>query len=122
VYSTYFAGTQGEVAYDIKPDSAGNIYFTGYSLSPDLFTVGASQPGWGGGIDAFVAAVKPGVAGRAGILYSSYLGATGTYVGTNLVLGSDGSIYLGGYGNIGMPITANGYAGGVTDGFLVVLK
>src|ERR1035438_7832821 len=36
VYSTYFGGTQGEVAYDVKPDGAGNIYFTGYTLSPDL--------------------------------------------------------------------------------------
>jgi hypothetical protein len=122
VYSTYFGGTQGEVAYDIKPDSAGNIYFTGYTLSPDLFTVGAPYPGWGGGIDVFVAAIKPGTPGRAGLLFCTYLGATGTYVGSALVLGSDGSIYVGGYGNVGMPITATGYAGGVADGFIVVLK
>ena len=61
VYSTYFGGTEGEVAYDIKPDSAGNLYFTGYTLSPDLFTVGAPYPGWGGGIDVFVAAIKAGL-------------------------------------------------------------
>ena len=122
VYSTYFGGTQGEVAYDVKPDGAGNIYFTGYTLSPDLYTVGAPYPGWGGGIDVFVAAVTPGKSGRAGVLFSTYFGATGTYVGTSLVLGPDGSIYLGGYGNIGMPITATGYAGGLADGFLVVLK
>jgi hypothetical protein len=121
VYSTYFGGTQGEVAYDVKPDSAGNLYFTGYTLSPDLFTVGASY-GWGGGIDVFIAAIKPGTPGAAGILYCTYLGASGTYVGSALVLGSDGSIYLGGYGQIGMPITANGYSGGVSDGFFVALK
>jgi hypothetical protein len=122
VYSTYFGGTQGEVAYDVKPDRAGNIYFTGYTLSPDLYTVGAPYPGWGGGVDVFVAAVTPGKPGRAGVLFSTYLGATGTYVGGVLVIGPDGSIYLGGYGNVGMPITATGYAGGVSDGFLVVLK
>jgi hypothetical protein len=121
VYSTYFGGTQGEVAYDVKSDSAGNIYFTGYTLSPDLFTVGASY-GWGGGIDVFVAAIKPGAPGIPGRLYCTYLGATGTYVGSVLVLGTDGSIYVGGYGNVGMPITVNGFAGGVADGFLVVLK
>jgi hypothetical protein len=121
VYSTYFGGTQGEVAYDVAPDAAGNIYFTGYTLSPDLFTVGASY-GWGGGIDVFVAAVKPGKPGAAGIVYCTYLGATGTYVGSALVLGPDGSIYVGGYGNIGMPITGAGYSGGISDGFLVVLK
>jgi hypothetical protein len=122
VYSTYFGGTQGEVAYDVKPDGAGNIYFTGYTLSPDLYTVGAPYPGYGGGVDVFVAAVTPGKPGRTGVLFSTYLGATGTYVGGVLVIGPDGSIYLGGYGNVGMPITATGYAGGVADGFLVVLK
>jgi len=122
VYSTYFGGTEGEVAYDIKPDSAGNLYFTGYTLSPDLFTVGAPYPGWGGGIDVFVAAIKPGTPGRAGLLFCTYLGATGTYVGSALELGADGSIYVGGYGNVGMPITINGYAGGIADGFIVVMK
>ena len=121
VYSTYFGGSQGEVAYDVKPDSAGNLYFTGYTLSPDLFTVGASY-GYGGGIDVFIAAIKPGTPGAAGILYCNYMGATGIYVGSTLVLGPDGSIYLGGYGQIGMPITATGYSGGVSDGFFVVLK
>jgi hypothetical protein len=121
IYSTYFGGTQGDVAYDVKPDGAGNIYFTGYTLSPDLFTVGALY-GWGGGIDVFVAAVTPGKPGRAGLLFCTYLGATGTYVGSSLVLGPDGSIYVGGYGNVGLPITGAGYSGGAADGFLVVLK
>jgi hypothetical protein len=121
VYSTYFGGTQGEVAYDVKPDGAGNIYFTGYTLSPDLFTVGELY-GWGGGIDVFVAAVTPGKPGIAGRLFCTYLGATGTYVGSTLELGPDGSVYVGGYGNIGMPITGAGYSGGAAAGFLVVLK
>ena len=108
VYSTYFGGTQGEVAYDVKSDSTGNIYFTGYTLSPDLFTVGAPQPGWGGGIDVFVAGIKPGTPGRAGLLYCTYLGATGTYVGSAMEVGTDGSIYVGGYGNIGLPSSSNG--------------
>ena len=30
VYSTYYSGSDGEVAYDVKPDAAGNLYFTGY--------------------------------------------------------------------------------------------
>ena len=124
VYSTYFGGTQGEVAYDVKSDSAGNIYFTGYTLSPDLFTVNAPQPGWGGGIDVFLAAIKPGTPGRAGLLYCTYLGATGAYVGSVMVVGSDGSIYVGGYGNVGLPSSSNGkgFAGGVTDGFISVMK
>jgi Beta-propeller repeat len=121
VYSTYFGGSQGEVAYDVKTDASGTIYFTGYTLSPDLFTVNAPQPGWGGGIDVFLAAIKPGTPGRAGLLYCTYLGATGTYVGSVLVVGPDGSIYVGGYGSTGLP-TWNGFSGGPSDGFLTVMK
>ena len=100
----------------------GNIYFTGYTLSDDLFTVGAFQPYYGFGIDLFVAAIKPGTPGRAGLVYCTYGGATGTYVPTSLVLGAEGSVYVGGYGNVGLPITVNGYAGGITDGFILVTK
>jgi hypothetical protein len=125
VYSTYFGGSQGEVAYAVKADSTGNIYVTGYTMSPDLFTVAAPQPGWGTGIDVFVAEIKPGVAGRQGIVFSTYMGLGSTYVGSALALGPDGSVYVGGYGNIGLPnaaFGANGYMGGGTDGFLFVLK
>jgi hypothetical protein len=121
VYSTYFGGSQGDVAYAVKPDSAGNIYVTGYTVSPDLFTVAAPQPGIGGGIDMFLAQIKPGVAGKAGILFSTYLGATGTYVGNAIALGADGSVYVAGYGQRGLP-TWNDYQGGQSDSFLAVFK
>jgi hypothetical protein len=121
VYSTYFGGSQGEVPYDVQPDSHGNIYITGYTLSPDLYTVNAPQPGWASGTDLFVAAIRPGVPGLAGIVFSTYLGGAGTYVGNSLVIGSDGSIYVAGYGTLGLP-GALGWAGGNSDGFLVVMK
>jgi hypothetical protein len=123
VYSTYFGGSQGDVAYDVMPDSAGNIYVTGYTLSPDLFTVDAPQSGWGGGINIFVAKIKPGTAGRAGITFSTYFGQSGQYVGNALALGADGSVYTAGYGSIGLPSSGNaqGYFAG-NDGFLIVVK
>jgi hypothetical protein len=123
VYSTYFGGTQGEVAYAATADAAGNIYFAGYTLSPDLFTVAAPQPGWGQGIDVFIAEIKPGVSGRQGIVFATYMGLGSTYSATSLALGTDGSVYVGGYGNIGLPNTDPlGYHGGGTDGFVLVLK
>ena len=41
-----------------------------------------------------------------------------------MALGTDGSIYVGGYGNIGLPSSSNGngFSGGVTDGFITVMK
>jgi hypothetical protein len=124
VYSTYFGGSQGEVGYAVRPDSAGNLYLAGYTLSPDLFTVNAPQPGWGDGIDLFLTEIKPGTPGRAGIVFSTYIGGGGTYVGSSLALGADGSVYVGGYGTLGLPSSSNGhgFGGGTTDGFLVVVK
>ncbi|MEO8597243.1 MAG: SBBP repeat-containing protein [Candidatus Solibacter sp.] len=122
VYSTYFGGTQGDVAYDIKADANGNLNITGYTLSEDLYTVGAFQPFWGGGIDLFIATIKPGVPGRNGIIYCTYAGATGTYVPSALTLGDDGAVYIAGYGNIGLPITTSGFAGGLTDAFILATK
>ena len=123
VYSTYFGGSQGDVAYDVLAKADGTIYVTGYTLSNDLFTVNAPQPGWGGGTDIFVAQIKPGTAGRAGILFSTFFGQGGQYVGKSLALGPDGSLYTAGYGTIGLPSSGNGqgfFAG--YDGFLVVVK
>ena len=56
-YSTYFGGSGGEVAYDLHQDSAGRLYFGGYTLSPNLpVTANALAPSSvGGSIDGFVA-------------------------------------------------------------------
>ena len=125
VYSTYLGGSQGEVAYGIAGDKAGNIYVTGYTLSPDFPTTpDAIEPNWGGGIDLFVTKLKPGIPGPAGLQSSTYVGQKGVYFPTGLVLGRDGSIYVVGAGGLGLPSSADalqGYAGGFTDGFIMVL-
>lgn len=121
VYSSYFGGSQGDVGYAIRPDNTGRIYVSGYTLSSDLYTVAAPQPGTGGGINMFIAQIDPTVSGKQGIKFSSYLGSTGTYVGNAITFGGDGSVYVAGYGQSGLP-TWNGYAGGSSDGFMIVLK
>jgi hypothetical protein len=126
VYSTYLGGSQGEVAYGVAGDSAGNIYVTGYTLSPDFpTTADAFEPNWGGGIDLFLTKLKPGVPGPAGLQSSTYIGERGVYSPTSLVLGRDGTIYLAGFGGLGLPSTSDalqGYGGGVSDGFIMVLS
>ena len=123
-YSTYFGGSQGEVGYGVQVDSAGSLYLSGYTLSPDLFTVAAPQPDWGQGINLFVAKIKPGVAGKQAIQFSTYFGQSNSYVAKSVAVGADGTIFTAGYGGIGLPSSGNarGYAGGTTDGFLVVVK
>jgi hypothetical protein len=125
VYSTYLGGSQGEVAYGIAGDSAGYIYVTGYTLSPDFpTTADAIEPQWGGGIDLFLTKLKPGIPGPGGLQSSTYIGQRGVYSPTALTLGRDGTIYLVGWGGVGLPSTADalqGYGGGLSDGFVMVL-
>jgi hypothetical protein len=125
VYSTYLGGSQGEVGYGIAGDRAGNIYVTGYTLSPNFpTTADAPQPQWGSGTDLFLTKLKPGIRGAGGLQTSTYIGAKGVYSPGGLALGTDGTIYVVGWGTVGLPTTANavGYAGGLSDGFLVVLS
>ena len=125
VYSTYLGGSQGEVAYDIAGDASGSVYVTGYTLSADFpVTFDAPQLQWGGGIDIFVAKLKPGVSGTAGLQFSTYLGGLGTHVASCFTLGLDGTVYVGGYTNLGLPSAGSSarlYGGGSTDGFVLAL-
>jgi hypothetical protein len=125
VYSSYLGGSQGEVAYDIAGDAAGSIYVTGYTLSPDFpVTFDAPQLKWGGGIEVFVARLMPGIAGTAGLRFSTYLGNQGIHVAYSFSLGTDGAVYVGGYSTLGLPAAgsnANVYAGGSSDGFVLAL-
>jgi len=122
VYATYLGGSQGEVAYGVTPDISGNIWITGYTLSPDF--PGTAPGSYQNGTQLFVARIQPGTAGQSGLLYSTYVGATGVYVGNAVAVGPDGSAYVVGYGNVGLPSSSNGngYAGGVSDGFVIVIK
>jgi hypothetical protein len=45
LYSTYLGGQGGDVAYGVATDSAGYIYITGYTLSPDFPTAGNAPQG-----------------------------------------------------------------------------
>jgi hypothetical protein len=126
-YCTYFGGAHSEVGYGVAADSAGSIYVTGYTLSSNLMVAGdVPQSVWGGGTDLFVAKLKPGTPGPAGLQFATYLGATNVYVPTGMALAPDGTIYVAGYGGIGLPSSANarqgGFAGGASDGFLMVVS
>ena len=128
LYSTFLGGSQGDVGYDVVTDSDGNFYVTGYTLSQNFpIAGGAPQSGWGGGTDIFVTKFKPHVAGLNAIEFSTYTGGSGTYVGTALALGTNGAIYVVGWGGIGLPSSpnawqSNGYGGGVSDGFVMVIQ
>lgn len=128
VYSTYFGGTGGEVAYDAAMDDAKRIYLTGYTLSADFpVTSQAFQKDYGGGVEAFCSVLDPGKAGPAALLYSTYLGGAGINVGYGIAVTRDGVLYVGGSAqDRTFPITPGAlqttHGGGLADGFVVALK
>jgi hypothetical protein len=126
VYSTFLGGSHTEVGYDIAGDSAGNVYVTGYTLSPDFPTANAIQPAWASGIEIFVTKFRPGVAGLGALQYSTYLGLSSVYVPTAMAVGPDGTAYVVGYAGVGLASSPNAFQGGgfagSTDGFLLVVS
>jgi hypothetical protein len=94
VYSTYLGGSVADEGWGIAVDSAGNVYVTGQTRSPDFPVVNAFQPVFGGGgDDAFV--TKVNAAGSA-LVYSTYLGGYGDDVGYGIQVNSAGNAYVTG--------------------------
>jgi hypothetical protein len=125
-YSTFFGGSEGEVAYAVAVDSAGFIYLTGYTLSPDFpITQNAPQPAWGQGIDIFVTKLQPNVAGLSALQYSTYIGGATVNTGLAIAVDSNFTAYVAGWTVGELPTASNaqqgGYGGGSSDGCFFVL-
>ena len=127
LYSSYLGGADGEVGNDIAADNSGFLYVTGYTLSPNFpTTVDAPQPAWGKGIDIFVTKLQRGVAGPAGLKWSTYIGSGVANSGLALVVGLDGTVYVAGYAGSRFPATSGAtqgaFDGGYSDGFILVMS
>jgi hypothetical protein len=95
LYSTYLGGSFEEYGYGIAVDGSGNAYVTGYTYSFDYdVTVGAYQTTHGGLWDVFV--TKLNATGNL-LLYSTYLGGSGTEVGRGIAVDGSGNAYVTGY-------------------------
>ena len=122
--SGFLGGSSVDRPNDAAVDSQGNVYITGPTRSADFPLEGAAQTEFGGGEfaqDAFVAKISsPGMQ----LLYSTYIGGSGTDAGNGIAVGAEGSAYVVGETNSGdMPLVAASQAfnaGGV-DGFVVKL-
>ena len=95
VYSTYLGGSGGDQASGIAIDSSGNAYVTGITNSTDFpVTAGSFQPAYGGGdADDFVTELN---ASGSALVYSSYLGGTGTEGAGGIAVDRNGNAYLTG--------------------------
>lgn len=123
LYSTYLGGGGTDEVEGIAVDAAGNAYVTGYTLSSDFpgVTPASLQSASGGGRDAFVAKLSPT---GAALLYSTYLGGSGSDSGNGIAIDSSGNAYVtGSTGSVNFPgVTAASLqpanAGGQADAFV----
>src|SRR4029077_16244938 len=93
VYSTYLGGGGVDYGYGIAVDSAGSAYVTGYTESINFPTMNPLQGGNGGLGDAFVSKLNP--TGSA-LVYSTYLGGSGSDGGFGIAVDNSGSAYVAG--------------------------
>jgi hypothetical protein len=114
VYSTYLGGSGADKGSGIAVDSTGNAYVTGETDSTNFPTAMPLQPAFGGGgWDAFV--TKLGANG-SGLVYSTYLGGSGSDRGTGIAVDASGNAYVTGVtDSVNFPNVSpiqEGYAGG----------
>jgi Beta-propeller repeat/Protein of unknown function (DUF1573) len=94
-FSTYLAGNSYDQAFGLTTDSSGNIYVTGTTSSLD-FPIKNGIQTTNGGSDGFVSKLDP--TGHT-LLYSTYLGGSGSYgmtTGGLIALDSNGNIVVAG--------------------------
>jgi len=92
IYSTYIGGSTLDGGNGIAVDSLGNAYVAGNTYSSDFpTTAGAFQTSLAGSENAFVSKLDP--SGSA-LVYSTYVGGSGSDSATGISLDSGGHAYV----------------------------
>ncbi|GIW06637.1 MAG: hypothetical protein KatS3mg060_1442 [Dehalococcoidia bacterium] len=119
VWSTFAGGAGDEQVNGIVVATDGTVSIHSHTSSPDLPTLGAFQPAYGGGVsDSFVARYT-----SAGVLiWRSFLGGDGEELSAGIALDRTGALYVTGRTKSSNFPTRNALQstfGGVDDGFVV---
>ncbi len=132
LYATYLGGSGDDIGYGIAVDSGGDAYITGSTESTDFNVTGTStttslQPTNHGGTDAFVAklgipCVTSCTTFDVPLNYFTYLGGSGTDIGTAITVDNTGGARITGWTNsTDFPIVGSAvqttYQGGNSDAF-----
>lgn len=127
-YSTYLGGSGNDSSNGITVDpSTGIAYITGSTASTNFPLKNAYQTTQMGLQDAFVAGINPALTGNTSLIYSSYLGGSGTDIAnSNTMLSADWGVvvYIGGettssdFPTKGTPHPMQDQFWGTQDGFV----
>jgi hypothetical protein len=93
VYSTLLGGSALDLCTAIALDSSNNAYVTGTTFSTNFPIAGAIQSSLNGTANAFIAEINP--SGSA-LVYSTYLGGSGTDNANAIAMDSTGAAYVAG--------------------------
>jgi hypothetical protein len=118
LYSSYHGGSDSDHGTGIAVDSSGSAYVTGHTTSTDFPLANPLQPAHGGGYDVLVTKFNPS---GSVLLYSSYLGGSGSDQGRGIAVDSSNNVYVTGETNSTNFPTANPIQpanGGGYDAFL----
>jgi len=96
-YATFLGGAGTDAASSVALDSAGNVYFSGTTTSPQTFPGASHTLGPGGGTSAFfVAKINPAATGANSLVYLTFLGGSQTQTGGLIAATPGGSVAITG--------------------------
>jgi hypothetical protein len=126
IYSTFVGGNADDYATDIAIDNSGNAYISGVTGSTNFdVTTGAFRATYqGGALDAFVTKLN---SSGSSLVYSTYLGGTGSEQARAIYVDANTNAYVTGYtGSNNFSTTTGAYDesfnGGVNDVFVTKLN
>ena len=123
VYSTYLGGSGPDQGNSITVDVEGSVYVTGVTTSLDFpVASGAQMKLAGGTTDAFVFKLDPT---GTRVVYSTFIGGSGSDEGHSIAVDSGGNAYITGFTNSNDFPIVNGFQktrGGLLDAYVVKLN
>ncbi|MBI2271250.1 MAG: hypothetical protein HYU69_12980, partial [Bacteroidetes bacterium] len=123
LYSTYIGSSGTEQAYDVIIDGAGRVCITGTTNGGGFpTTAGAFDLTFNGATDAFFCKINPAGSGIADMVYSTFIGGSGSEDGVCLAIDAVNMAYIGGVTTSNnFPVSVGAYDGsfnGSTDAFV----
>ncbi|HEX8247163.1 MAG TPA: SBBP repeat-containing protein [Pyrinomonadaceae bacterium] len=115
IYSTFIGGSGHDVGFGIAVDSSGNAFLTGMAQSADYpTTAGAYDTIHNGNEDVFVTKLN---AAGSGLIYSTFVGGSGSDYGRGIAFDSSGNAFLTGFTySSGFPTTVGAFDTGFNNG------